>query len=72
MDSTPSGAAGADVGCVVPQPAAITVKANIIETSNRDISLLFSIFSKLWVGCSSGKGGVVIVIVIVALAELKL
>jgi len=41
MDSTSSGAAGADVGCVVPQPAAITVKANIIETSTRNISLPF-------------------------------
>jgi hypothetical protein len=43
MDSTSSGAAGADVdvGCVVPQPAAITVKANIIQTSTRDISLPF-------------------------------
>jgi len=39
MDSTSSGAAGADVGCVAPQPSAITVKANIIETSTRDISL---------------------------------
>jgi hypothetical protein len=36
MDSTSSGAAG---GCVVPQPAAINIKANIIETSTRDISL---------------------------------
>lgn len=48
MDSTSSGAAGADVGCVVPQPSAITVKANIIETSTRDISpLLFHLFQTL-------------------------
>jgi hypothetical protein len=33
---------------VAPQPAAITVKANIIETSTRDISLLlFHLFQTL-------------------------
>jgi len=48
MDSTSSGAAGADVGCVAPQPSAITVKASIIETSTRDISLpVFHLFQTL-------------------------